>query len=148
MDSQLRAVAVAHPSTLKAPSRLWWVAISLARSASPNNHFFDRYRLLAYPTAALMQNLPASTVTLSVDGTSQSYQGVVLELVGTTAGSNPIPSDSIAIRCGRIATPMRSCSRRSRFPTRWRTPRISAAPLQSSLRFGDRALGVSPKHAE
>jgi hypothetical protein len=67
---------------------------SLAVQAS-NNHFFDRYRLLAYPVAALMQNLPASTVTLSVDGTSQSYQGVVLELVGTTAGSNPTPSDSI-----------------------------------------------------
>ena len=67
---------------------------SLAVQAA-NGGFFDRYRLLAYPTAALMQNLSPSTVTLSVDGTSQTYLGVVLELVGTTAGSTPTPSDSI-----------------------------------------------------
>ncbi len=67
---------------------------SLAVQAA-NGHFFDRYRLLAYPTAALMQNLSPSTVSLKVDGSSKSYEGVVLELVGTTAGSNPTPSDSI-----------------------------------------------------
>lgn len=67
---------------------------SLAIEAS-NNHFFDRYRLLAYPTAGLMQNVTPSTIALSVDGSSQSYQGLVLELVGTTAGSNPTPADSI-----------------------------------------------------
>lgn len=57
--------------------------------------FSDRYRLLAYPIAALMENVTPSTVTLTVDGGAQTYQAVVLELVGTTAGSNPAPSDSI-----------------------------------------------------
>jgi hypothetical protein len=67
---------------------------SLAVQAA-NGGFFDRYRLLAYPTAALIQNLTPSKVTVGVDGSNQTYEGVVLELVGTTAGSNPTPSDSI-----------------------------------------------------
>lgn len=55
----------------------------------------DRYRLLTYPIAAMMENVTPSSVTLSVDGKSETYQGIVLEVVGTTAGSTPTPSDSI-----------------------------------------------------
>jgi hypothetical protein len=58
---------------------------------------YDRYRLLAYPIAALLENVTPSTVTLSVDGANQTYQAVVLELVGTTAGANPMPSDSVYV---------------------------------------------------
>jgi hypothetical protein len=36
-----------------------------------------------------------SSVTLSIDGKAETYQGIVLEMVGTTAGSTPTPSDSI-----------------------------------------------------
>jgi hypothetical protein len=60
-----------------------------------NAGYSDRYRLLSYPIAALMENLPPSSVSLSVDGATETYQAVVLELVGTTAGSSPTPSDSI-----------------------------------------------------
>jgi hypothetical protein len=55
----------------------------------------DRYRLLTYPIAAMMENVTPSSVTLSVDGKSETYEGIVLEVVGTTAGSTPTPSDSI-----------------------------------------------------
>ena len=58
---------------------------------------FDRYRLLSYPIAALMENVSPSTVSLTIDGTATQYQGVVLELVGTYPGSPPLPSESIYV---------------------------------------------------
>lgn len=67
---------------------------SLAVQAA-NGRFEDRYRLLAYPIAAMMENVTPSLVTLSVDGKSETYQGLVLEMVGTTAGTTPTASDSI-----------------------------------------------------
>jgi hypothetical protein len=67
---------------------------SLAVQAA-NGGLADRYRLLAYPIAAMMENVTPSSVTLSIDGKSETYQGIVLEMVGTLAGSTPTPSDSI-----------------------------------------------------
>lgn len=67
---------------------------SLAVQAADNGNS-DRYRLLTYPIAAMMENVSPSSVTLSVDGSSETYQGVVVEIAGTTAGSNPTVSDSI-----------------------------------------------------
>jgi hypothetical protein len=59
---------------------------------------FDRYRLLSYPIAALMENLAPTSVTLMVDGSAQTYQAVLLELVGQAAGSTTaMPSDSIFV---------------------------------------------------
>ena len=69
---------------------------SLAVAASAAGQF-DRYRLLAYPIAFLAENGVPATISLSVDGASQKYQAGVLELVGQTAGANPVPSDSIFI---------------------------------------------------
>jgi len=57
----------------------------------------DRYRLLAYPIAALMENLAPSTVSMTVNGTASNFKAVVLELVGETAGSSPVPSDSVFV---------------------------------------------------
>jgi hypothetical protein len=56
---------------------------------------FDRYRLLTYPIAVLAENVTPASVSLTVDGAATEYQAAVLELVGTTAGSNPVPSDSV-----------------------------------------------------
>jgi len=62
-----------------------------------NAGLFDRYRLLSYPIAALMENLAPSSVTMSVDGSSKTYKAAVLELVGMTTGSTPTPSDSLFV---------------------------------------------------
>jgi len=59
--------------------------------------YFDRYRLLSYPIAALMENVVPSSVSISVDGTTENYQAVVLELVGDTAGTNPAPAESLFV---------------------------------------------------
>jgi hypothetical protein len=67
---------------------------SLAVQAA-NSGYSDRYRLLTYPVAAMMEDVAPTSVTLNVDGSSETYQGIVLEIVGTTAGSNPTPSDSV-----------------------------------------------------
>jgi hypothetical protein len=69
---------------------------SLAITASAAGEF-DRYRLLAYPIAFLAENGVPASVSLTVDGSSQPYQAGVLELVGQTAGPNPVPSDSIFV---------------------------------------------------
>jgi hypothetical protein len=70
---------------------------TLAVQAS-NAGQFDRYRLLSYPIAALAENLAPTAVTLSVDGASQNYHAVMLELVGQAAGSTTsAPSDSIFV---------------------------------------------------
>ena len=62
-----------------------------------NAGLFDRYRLLSYPIAALMENLAPSSVTMSVDGTSQKYQAAVLELVGSRDSATATPSDSLFV---------------------------------------------------
>ena len=69
---------------------------SLAVAASAAGEF-DRYRLLTYPIAFLAENGVPATVNLSVDGSSQSYQAGVVEMVGQTAGASPTPSDSIFV---------------------------------------------------
>ena len=69
---------------------------SLAVAASAAGQF-DRYRLLTYPIAFLAENGVPASISLNVDGASQKYQAGVLELVGQTAGPNPVPSDSIFI---------------------------------------------------
>lgn len=69
---------------------------SLAAQAATAGQF-DRYRLLSYPIAALMENLTPSSVTVSVDGSSQTYEAAVLELVGTTGGTTPTPNDSVYV---------------------------------------------------
>jgi len=69
---------------------------SLAIAASAAGEF-DRYRLLAYPIAFLAENGVPASVSLSVDGTPQTYQAGVIEIVGQTAGPSPTPSDSIFV---------------------------------------------------
>jgi hypothetical protein len=69
-------------------------SLALAASAAGN---FDRYRLLTYPIVFLAENGKPASVQLSVDGSSQSYQAAVVELVGQTAGPAPVPSDSVFV---------------------------------------------------
>jgi hypothetical protein len=69
---------------------------SLAVEASAAGEF-DRYRLLTYPIAFLAENGVPATISLNVDGAPQQYKAGVLELVGQTAGPNPVPGDSIFI---------------------------------------------------
>jgi hypothetical protein len=60
---------------------------------------FDRFRLLAYPTAAMSENLAPASVSLTVDGTAQPYQALGIEVVGTTTGTSSqiVPSDSFFV---------------------------------------------------
>jgi len=57
----------------------------------------DRYRLLSYPIAALAENVTPVTISLTINGSGQTYSAVGLELVGTTAGSTPTVSDSLFV---------------------------------------------------
>jgi hypothetical protein len=57
----------------------------------------DRYRLLAYPIAALAENVTPLSISLTVNGAAQSYSAAGLEIVGVTAGTNPTPSDSFFV---------------------------------------------------
>jgi hypothetical protein len=69
---------------------------TLATQAAQNQQF-DRYRMLSYPIAAMMENLSPSNVSVSVDGSSQTYQAVILELVGLSAGTTPTPAESLFV---------------------------------------------------
>lgn len=87
------------PVKPQAPSASYLQAVhldTLADQAANAGHF-DRYRLLSYPIAALLENVVPSSVTISVDGTSQNYQAVVLELVGDTSGVSPAPAESLFV---------------------------------------------------
>ncbi len=64
-----------------------------------SNQQFDRFRLLAYPIAAMSQNVTPANVSLMVDGAAQSYQALAVEVVGTTTGlaADVTPSDSFIV---------------------------------------------------
>lgn len=105
------AVAACHSASgLKsAPSACFSASALMPAQSSTAGHFdslaieacaageFDRYRLLTYPIAFLAESGVPATVSLKVDGALQSYQAGVLELVGQTAGPNPVPADSIFV---------------------------------------------------
>jgi hypothetical protein len=69
---------------------------SLAVAAAAAGQF-DRYRLLTYPIAFLAENGVPASVSLTVDGASQTFLAGMVELVGQTAGPSPVPSDSIFV---------------------------------------------------
>jgi hypothetical protein len=56
-----------------------------------------RFEYLTYPIAALAENVTPASISLSVNGTGQPYSAVGVEIVGTTAGASPTPSDSVLI---------------------------------------------------
>jgi hypothetical protein len=60
---------------------------------------FDLFRTLAYPIAAMSQNVAPATVSLMVNGTSQSYQAIAVEVVGTSTGSSSpiVQTDSFMV---------------------------------------------------
>lgn len=60
---------------------------------------FDRFRLLAYPIAAMSQNVTPASVSLLVDGVAEPYQALAVEVVGTTTGlsAEVTPSDSFIV---------------------------------------------------
>lgn len=58
---------------------------------------FDRFRLLQYPVALLARGVSPESVTVSVNGTDQTFEVGALELVGTTAGKTPTPNDSVFV---------------------------------------------------
>lgn len=65
--------------------------------AAANAHAIGRDAFMTFAIAVLGEGTSASTVSLSVNGATQSYQGVALEIVEVTAGANPIPSDSLFV---------------------------------------------------
>lgn len=65
--------------------------LSIAAAAA---HYTDRNRLLTYPIAVYGEGVTPASVSVSVDGTAEPYSGAVLEIVQTTAGASPTPSDS------------------------------------------------------
>ena len=70
---------------------------SLAQAASAAG-YFDRGRLLTYPTAVLAEGVTPKTVSVSVDGAPVNYQVVGAELLQTSAGSiGGPPTDSVFV---------------------------------------------------
>ena len=69
---------------------------TLAQAAAAAGQF-DRFRLLQYPIAVLAQGVTPDTVSLTVDDATQPYQVVALDLVATTSGTNPTPTDSLFV---------------------------------------------------
>jgi hypothetical protein len=70
---------------------------SLAQQAAAVG-YFDRSRLLTYPTAVLAEGVTPKTVSVSVDGAPTNYQVVAAELLQTSAGSTGAPpTDSVFI---------------------------------------------------
>jgi hypothetical protein len=93
------AVLAACGSSTSPPPSSFSVAAhldSLALAAA-GEHAEGLNGFLSYPVAVLGEGVSPATVTLSVNGNSQSYQGVALEVVTTTAGANPVPSDSFFV---------------------------------------------------
>ena len=88
-------------STAPGPTATQMMAASLDTQAvnAATAGQFDRFRLLAYPIAAMSENLAPASVSLTVDGTATPYQALGVEVVGTTTGtSNQIaPSDSFFV---------------------------------------------------
>src|ERR1700691_4157659 len=60
---------------------------SLAQHAGTAG-YFDRSRLLTYPTAVLAEGVTPKTVSVSVDGAPINYQVVGAELLQTSAGAS------------------------------------------------------------
>ena len=49
---------------------------------------------MTFAIAVLGEGTSAAPVSLSVNGTTQTYQGVALEIVELSGGANPVPTDS------------------------------------------------------
>jgi hypothetical protein len=88
-------------STAPKPTATQQMAAQMDTQAvnAASNQQFDRFRLLAYPIAAMSQNVTPATVPLLVNGTSESYSALAVEVVGTTTGlsSEVTPSDSFIV---------------------------------------------------
>jgi hypothetical protein len=80
------------PPSFSAARHLDSIAVSAAQS-----HNLVRDAFMTFGIAVLGEGTSASTVSLSVDGTTQSYQAVGIEIVEQTAGANPVPSDSLFV---------------------------------------------------
>jgi hypothetical protein len=91
--------ACGSSSTAPKPTATQQMAASLDTQAvaAASAGQFDRFRLLAYPIAAMSQNLTPASVSLLVDGAPEPYQALALDVIGTTAGPNPVPTDSFAV---------------------------------------------------
>ena len=88
-------------STAPKPTATQLMAAQMDTQAvdAASNQQFDRFRLLAYPIAAMSQNVTPATVSLLVNGTSESYSALAVEVVGTTTGlsAEVTPSDSFIV---------------------------------------------------
>jgi hypothetical protein len=95
------ALVACGSSTAPAPTATQLMAAQLDTQAinAASAQQFDRFRLLAYPITAMSQNVTPATVSLMVNGVSQSYQAVAVEVVGTTTGlsAEVTPSDSFMV---------------------------------------------------
>ena len=80
------------PPSFSVARHLDSIAVSSAKSGE-----FGRDAFMTFAIAVLGQGTSAKTVSLSVNGITQSYQGVGLEIVEVTGGPNPVPSDSLFV---------------------------------------------------
>ncbi len=52
---------------------------------------------MTFAIAVLGEGISSAPVSLSVNGATQTYQGVGLEIVEVTGGPNPVPTDSLFV---------------------------------------------------
>jgi len=64
---------------------------TLAEAAAAEN-YFDRFRLIEYPMAAMSENVGPASVTVTVDGTAEPYLALGLDIVYTDLSSTPSES--------------------------------------------------------
>lgn len=69
---------------------------SIAVSAA-HNQDIGRDAFMTFAIAVLGEGTSAAPVSVSVNGQTQTYQGVALEIVEVTGGPNPTPSDSLFV---------------------------------------------------
>jgi hypothetical protein len=67
---------------------------TLAQAAAAES-YFDRFRLIEYPMAAMSENVGPASVTVTVDGTAQTYSALGLDIVYTDLTS--VPSESLFV---------------------------------------------------
>lgn len=65
--------------------------------ASAHAQDFGRDAYMTYAIAVLGEGTSSAPVSLSVNGTTQTYQGVGLEIVEVTGGPSPVPVDSLFV---------------------------------------------------
>jgi hypothetical protein len=78
------------PPSFSAARHLDSIAVSAAQSQDLGRDLY-----MTFAIAVLGEGVSSAPVSLSVNGATQTYQGVGLEIVEVTGGANPVPTDSL-----------------------------------------------------